>query len=144
EIWALHSLASLMLDRHKLDDAEKRFREALVIATRVGHEDSLTWIHAGLGRTYRAQGRLDQALREYERSLGIVEGIRARFQRAGRRSDFVDIRQSIYREAVVTALQAGQPGEAFAFAERARARAFLDLLGTQTSVTRARQPELAE
>jgi CHAT domain-containing protein/tetratricopeptide (TPR) repeat protein len=144
EIWALYSLATLKLDRHELDDAEKRFREALVIATRVGHEDSLMWVHAGLGRTYRAQGRLDEALREYERALGVVEGVRARFQRAAGRSDFVDTRQGLYREAVVTALQAGQLGEAFAFAERSRARAFLDLLGTQTSVARARQPELAE
>jgi CHAT domain-containing protein len=48
------------------------------------------------------------------------------------------------REAVRLALQAQRPEEAFALAERSRARAFLDLLGSQTTLSKGRTRALID
>ena len=51
-------------------------------------------------------------------------------------------KQSLYHEAVRVAVSLERPEESFGFAERTRARAFLDVLGTKTLLSRESTPEL--
>src|SRR5206468_1579999 len=49
----------------------------------------------------------------------------------------------LYQSAIRLALSLNQLAEGFAFAERSRARAFLDLLGTHTALSKGRTEALA-
>jgi CHAT domain-containing protein/tetratricopeptide (TPR) repeat protein len=125
-------------------DTQRGDREAagaLADAARAGLAAVETTIHAHLAERAVARGRHAEALAEYERALRLVEDVRAGLAGAGQRGLFVENKQEIYEGAVRAALALGRAGEAFAYAERARARAFLDMLGTRTVLSRVRAPE---
>ena len=92
---------------------------------------------AGLGRTEEAFAAARQAVRH-------IEEIRADLGDATLRSGFFEDKQGIYQQAVTLALQAQRPEEAFALAERSRSRTFLDLLGSQTTLSKGRTRALVD
>jgi hypothetical protein len=76
--------------------------------------------------------------------VALVEDVRSELQESNLRSGFLDEKQQLYQLAVTIALQAGQPAEAFGFAEGGRARAFLDLLGGQTTLSKGKTRALVQ
>src|SRR2546422_8710473 len=58
------------------------------------------------------------------------------------RSSFFEGKQELYQSAIRLALSLNQLAEGFAFAERSPARAFLDLLGTHTALSKGRTEAL--
>ena len=114
---------------------------ALADASRAGLVSVETTIHAHLAGRAAARGRHAEALAEYDRALRLVEDVRSQLEEGGQRGLFVENKQEIYEGAVRAALALGRTEAAFSYAERARARAFLDMLGTRTVLSRARAPE---
>jgi CHAT domain-containing protein len=96
------------------------------------------WALAGLGDAHAGLGQPAEALAAYARAVAAVEDVRSHLQEVGLRSGFLEDKQGIYHGAVASALRVGRPDEAFGYAERARARAFLDLLGGQTVLSKGR------
>ncbi len=124
--------------------AAQFFGDALPMALRSTNVDQQITVRAGLGRSYAAQGNVDRAAFEFSESISLMEGVRGRLHDAEFRASFVEDKQAIYEGAVRAMLDAGRPRDAFRLAEAARARAFLDLLGTRTSLARPRLKELAK
>jgi CHAT domain-containing protein len=119
------------------------FAEALEGAQRNKQVGLQVTLYNTLARTHAAQGRPAEALESYRRALDVVESIRAQLEDADVRSSFFESKQEIYQSAVRVALGLGQGADAFALAERSRARAFLDLLGTHTTLSKGRTQSLA-
>lgn len=142
-ITALNALANLEIRRQSFAKAETWLSEALGIATKAKHDTFLVQLHSTLGRAYYLEGRYDEALAELKRSLEIIESVRARFAQSTARSAYVENKQAVYHGAVLAALQTDRAAEAFTLAERSRSRAFLDMLGTHTSLARVMNPALA-
>ena len=88
--------------------------------------EAITWSNIGWVR--RQQEQLDEALAAYNRSIQIRERIRAGVAAEDLRTSLAASWRSIYEAAVLLQLQLGRPEEAYATAERARARSFLDQL----------------
>jgi CHAT domain-containing protein len=128
---ALSGLGEIALRVGELDEAEARYGEAVRIATSANVAAWLPWLHAGLGQVHAARRRFESALAEYQRALDVIETTRGRLQHPDARGQFIEDKQSIYQAAVIAALGSGRPAEAFALAERSRARAFLDMLGAR-------------
>lgn len=83
------------------------------------------------GRLDRAKGRRGEARRAFDEAIALIEDLR--FQVAGgddTRSQFLADRLAPYRERIALALADGQTDEAFHFAERSKARALLDVIGS--------------
>lgn len=114
------------------------YRRGLTLAARLNNPAALMWLNEGLARALGELGRTDEALAAAREAVGRVEEIRGGLGEAGFRSAFLEDKQRIYQEAVLLALRAQRPEEAFALAERSRARAFLDLLGSQTTLSKGR------
>ena len=77
--------------------------------------------------------RRSYSLRE---SLGIIESMRARVvPSADVRADFLEGKQGVYAEAVELLVEVGRADEALEIAERARARAFLDMLSARDTIS---------
>src|SRR5262249_24014121 len=74
----------------------------------------------------------------------LVEDVRGALQDAALRSGYLEDKQDMYQGAVWSAVFLGKPDEAFTLAERGRSRAFLDLLGTQTVLSKGRTRALGE
>ncbi len=104
------------------------FEQALAIQQQLGDapSEAVTW--SNIGYTRRQQGQLEQALAAYNESIAIRERLRAGVSAEELRTSLAAGWRSIYEAAALLQLHLGRPEAAYATAERARARTFLDQL----------------
>ena len=117
------------------------YEEAIAGARRTNQVWLLTSLHAGLAQFQATQGHTPQALDSARQAIELTESVRGQLQEAEMRSSFFEGKQELYQ--IRLALSLNQLAEGFAFAERSRARAFLDLLGTHTALSKGRTEALA-
>ena len=87
-----------------------------------------------LGRLRDETGDLDGAAAAFQRAMDDVDWVRGGIIRDDLRISFVQDKVALYEDAVRNALRRGNSAEAFAYVERARARALVDLLATGPSL----------
>jgi CHAT domain-containing protein/tetratricopeptide (TPR) repeat protein len=144
EVKILAAQGRLALNRHDWPRALAIYQQAIAQATKIGKGGSMMWLHHGVARAQARLGHPGEALASARRAIEAVEEVRGELQETALRSGFLEDKQTIYQAAVPMALDAGDPAEAFAFAERGRARAFLDLLGNQTTLSKGRTRALVD
>jgi CHAT domain-containing protein len=144
ELGARNSLGYLAIDRSDFPEALRQLDEAKKIAVATDNPAYVMWASNGIGRARFREGRYAEALDAYREAVGLAEGLRGSLQDAGLRSGFLEDKQEMYHGAVASAVALRKPEEAFALAERARSRAFLDLLGTQTVLSKGKTRALVE
>ncbi|MBI4829673.1 MAG: CHAT domain-containing protein, partial [Nitrospinae bacterium] len=83
----------------------------------------------GQGLARKAGGDRPGAAAAYREAVEVVEGMRAGIRIEEWKSGFLDDKQDMYEELILLLLDEGRTREAFLYAERARARGFVDLLG---------------
>lgn len=137
-------LAAVALARGDYPKALNLYQASHVLATHLNATPSLVFVTAGIGRAYAGQGRLGDARASLQQSVELLEALRSHLHEAALRSGFVEGKQEIYHDLIRVALALGDGEAAFGYAERARARAFLDLLGTQTALSKSRTPALMQ
>lgn len=91
---------------------------------------------ANLGFLYQEMGERERALDHYSQAIELIEGLRAGITSEEARAGFFTTVVDTYANAVLLCLAAGHAERAFNYVERARSRAFLDVLA-------ARSPELS-
>jgi CHAT domain-containing protein/Tfp pilus assembly protein PilF len=117
-------------------DASER---AAALSRETGSPNTL-WVarsHAGLA--LRALGRRGEARAAFEEAVSIVERLRSQVAGAeAQRQRFFEDKVAPYHALVELSLEEGRTAEALAYAERAKARALLDVLtGGRVGVTKA-------
>src|SRR3984893_17271708 len=132
EIAIMGGQANLAVSRQDWAKAAALYQQSIALATQIKRVGGLPYLYNGLARSYSELGRPEEA--EAGADLGDSE----------RRSGYFEGKQGIYRQAVYLALQAQHPDEAFALAERSRSRTFLDLLGSQTTLSKGRTRALVD
>lgn len=104
----------------------------------------MRWVaeHA-LGVVQRTLGRRQDALVAFRNSLSIIERIRSGVSREDEsKAGFLEDKQIVYADTVTLLAELGRSEEALETAERARSRAFLDLLAGRDVVSRPADVEL--
>ena len=144
EVDVLRSLGHIALARSDWPKALELFQKGVPLATQLKRPATLMWLYNDSARALGALGRLDEALAAAREAVRRAEDLRAELGDADQRGAFLDDKQGIYRQAVRLALQDQRPDEAFALAERGRSRAFLDLLGSQTTLSKGRTRGLVD
>jgi len=127
-------------------DAAGALRELVAVrseAERAGFTTKLIDIDRFTSQAHVKLGNPDAALAAVTSALTRIEATRADLQDATLRAGFLEHRQGLYESAVRLALRVDKVGDAFALAERARSRAFLDLLGS-ASLSKRRTAALAQ
>ena len=122
-------LADVELALGEPEPSRRLLREALQIADRLALPAVRADLRHRLGRTLAAQGRPEEALEQYRRSIAEIERIRGALQGDRLRAAFLGDHSLIYQDTTDTLLDLDNPGavvEAFDIAEQARARALLD------------------
>lgn len=145
----LDNLGAVAARAGRLDEAERFFREALDLSERANIRD-LAWpAILGLGDVAERRGRPAEALAFDRQAAAMIEGLRAR-QGSERPSVRLLARRLFAFEALIHLLtrlapafpDRGYAAEAFHWSERARARAFLDLVAASGGETGERPQPL--
>jgi CHAT domain-containing protein/Tfp pilus assembly protein PilF len=133
-------------------EAAAHYTQALQSAQRIHHRESEWRAERGLGALHLRAGRLDEARQHYARAIETIEGIRQEVQEDAARTVFLQRKMTAY-EGMVEILHrlhqaspaAGHDRQALAYAQRAKARAFLDLLAEARAEVRGMaEPEPLE
>lgn len=122
------ALGLLRQARGELADARSAFERALAAGEALGRRDLLAELHFRLGEALRLQGEDEAALAQYHAAAAVVEEARTPIRDEGLKISLLGRWQQIYERLVLHSLHLGQPEAAWAWAERARARAFAEQL----------------
>jgi CHAT domain-containing protein/tetratricopeptide (TPR) repeat protein len=104
------------------------YKQAMPLADSSGNIESQWECALGLGKSYKALGQLDEAIKYLRSAAELVEKERGKLSRDSFKTFNLDMRQDCFLELVDVLVKAHQPAEALEYAEKGRARAFLDLL----------------
>ena len=131
EAMTLYSLGMLYMRMEKTDEASKALKEAYSIGREVNLPE-VTW------RSLKAQAALliqknrpADAYMELKEAINIIEKMRGRIKVDEYKTGFLENKTDLYEEMVLLLLRMGRVEEAFNYAERARSRNFIDMLGNQ-------------
>ncbi len=101
---------------------------------------TLKWqIKYGLAKTYQRDGQLDEAKRNFEEALLIIEDQRTQLGSEEFRTGFFQDKIYVYADLIETLVNQNDLAEAFHVVERSKSRSFLDLLGTKALETARRE-----
>jgi CHAT domain-containing protein/tetratricopeptide (TPR) repeat protein len=104
------------------------YHAALDLALELGRREIVALIHYRIGHAEQRLGRADMALAAYDAAITVIEDTRAPVRDEGLLISLMGRWQQVYEAAIHICLDRGDGAGAFDYAERARARAFADLL----------------
>jgi len=104
------------------------YQEAWTIFREFGDTYEEVEVLANLASLHQDMGNPSMALDYYERAIHLIEGLRAGISSEAARAGFFATIVETYANAVLLCLEAGREELAFNYVERARSRAFLDML----------------
>ncbi len=135
-----HLVRALALWRlERLGEAELELKTAVEIFEVSGIEHSYALGLAGLGALSWKADRPDDALLHLRTSAELLESLQRELKAAGLVTSFAGYSpRAVYDLLVEVAVEQGRPDDAFAYAERTKARAFLDDLGNPRSTLGSR------
>jgi CHAT domain-containing protein/Tfp pilus assembly protein PilF len=103
---------------------------------------SLAATQGTLGRIYYRLRRFPEAEGALRKAVAGIEDLRSLLQSEELRESFFEDKIWVYENLILCLLARGKGPEAFDISERARARAFLDLLGNRVTLSRGRSASL--
>ncbi len=114
-----------------LDSALASYRTAGALYERLGYriQQALCLGNIGAIQTKRDDGT--DAATALQRAIAIIEELRGNLSSIDVRSSFVSNKYHLYENLIGLLVDQGSLGDAFLYAERAKARSFLDLLGNK-------------
>ena len=136
--WMLNGLGMVYMTRRDYAQAQHYFAESLAIAEKLNQLEIVYRNHGGLGRVYLRRQQPTEAIPHYARAIEIIETLRSSLDRAEFRESFVEDKLPIYAGMILAQVRTGNFEAAFNYNERARSRAFLDLLGSKVQLGRNR------
>lgn len=128
-VQGLYGLGWVYADLGRRDQA----RQTLEEAAREAHAlflDDIEWrAQRKLAQTYVAADDPEAAYDHYRQAVSVIEAMRSRLKVEEYKSGFMDDKMEIYEDIVLLLLRMDRVEEAFEFAERAKSRNFVDMLG---------------
>jgi len=109
-----------------LEEAARRYREALGTARELDIPALLYRAYYGLGRVAQRRGHLRKSHTYLRRAVRTVERLRRRLRMEDFRIGFLEDKLRVYQDAVLLCLRLGYEKEAFSYVERAKSGALVD------------------
>ena len=128
---ALQSIGDAQLQLRDMDEARETFERALKLSQKM-MVGEITWrAHSGLARVATDQGDKQVAFDHLAAAIERIEELRASIKIEEFRNGFLSNKLDVYEDMIRMLLDNGRTEEAFNYAERSRAKSFIDLLGAQ-------------
>jgi len=107
-------------------------RELLDSATLTPEFPETVWqAYYHLGRMYESLNQNDKAIESYMNSVSVIEKIRGNMTLDAFKSIYFDSKRDVYDRLINILLKNNKPIDAFQYSEKARARAFYDILANK-------------
>jgi CHAT domain-containing protein len=129
--------ATLAIMRRDLDAARARIADAAAIGDTLREPEFDFDVLRVRAQLAEAEGRADAAA-QYERAIEFLESWRGRIALGDLRMSVAELRLDAYEGAIRTHVAAGRHADAFAIAERARARLLLEVMAERFRADTAR------
>ena len=146
EAEALFARAEVARTRRQNDDALRDDAAAAEIAKALA-DPELEWrVAYGQGQALEALGRNDEAAASYRRAVALIEDVRSQLRDERFRASYLEDKYQVYVSLVQLLLKLGRTQEAFTYAEKLRARQYLEWMNRGLPPVRdeaRRQAELA-
>ncbi|KPV52801.1 hypothetical protein SE17_13335 [Kouleothrix aurantiaca] len=126
-------LGLLYQSQGRWDEALAAYGHARALAKDHQHAQRLALIHYRCGNVFEAQGRLESAHTAYVQAIEGIERLLGTVKPEDIKLGLLGTVQHVYEAMVRLCLRLNSRAEAFGYVERARSRAFLDLLSTRPS-----------
>ena len=128
---ALLELGNLALERKQWDLAISSFRKTYELSEDINIKEVSWRALRGEGFAFIQLGKNEQAVESYKKAVSLVDALRSAIKVEEFQNGFLTDKQDVYKELVLLLLNTGKIEESFQYAERAKSRSFIDLLGNQ-------------
>ena len=132
-------LGFLYQTQARWDAALAEYEHAIKLAYQLRNQYSANLIHYRRGNLFEHQGRSHDAFAAYVQAIEGIEAMRDATDAEALKIGLLGTAQQVYESMVLLCLALDRPAEAFHYVERARSRAFLDLLAKKQALA---DPEL--
>lgn len=131
EIPKLYILSKSLFETGNLSEAKEGY-DQLLGHPRISEIGGIYWIVlTDRAKIALAEGKKDAAEDLLKKAIEVIEKQRSSITTEAGRIGFVGDKQTAYSELIMLLLHSGRTAEAFAYVERAKARALVDLLASQ-------------
>ncbi|MGH9871454.1 MAG: CHAT domain-containing tetratricopeptide repeat protein [Pyrinomonadaceae bacterium] len=125
---ALCALGEIARSGGHHEEALQSFAAARTLGTTTGNPE-LSWrVEFGRGQSLESLNQNEAALEAYRAAIKIIEEVRSELREERFRAGYIEDKYQVYVALVELLLKLGRADEAFLFAEKLRARSYLDLL----------------
>ena len=143
---ALNLISTIHYHRGDYAESLRFLEQANSLARHLETPDYTAYSRTLTGRVFRASGQIEKARQAYDEAIAAMEN--ARVQVVGNEREqqrFFETRVTAYYEMIALLIEQNRADEAFAYAERSKARTLLDVLHSgKTDVTKAMTAEEQE
>jgi tetratricopeptide (TPR) repeat protein/CHAT domain-containing protein len=140
---ALNGMGDVYAHLGDYDKSVEHHQLALKVGTDIHYAQIIWYSHVGLARSLEQQNKLADALDHYRQSIEEIEKVRGQLLETEYRTGFLQRRLEVYENVVALLFRwhdrdhsQGYDRAAFTYAERAKARAFLDTLAEASAHVR--------
>ena len=130
-------ISKLLFETGDVTTAKEGFDKLLAMPQIEGNGEIYWMILFDRGRIAEMEGQHDQAAELYRRAIEIIEAQRSTINTEVGKIGFVGDKQDVYGRLVALLCSQGRYTEAFAYAERAKARALVDMLASRNRFPKA-------
>ncbi len=124
-------MGNLAMKRKNCSKAISAFKETEALAGKLKISEVHWRALRGQGKCLATDGNLNPATEAYKKAAEIVEDMRAAIKIEEFQNGFLTDKQDVFKELVLLLLDQNKTEEAFSYAEKAKSRSFIDLLGNQ-------------
>jgi CHAT domain-containing protein/Tol biopolymer transport system component/Tfp pilus assembly protein PilF len=128
---AMLEAGHLAIEKNTCDKAIVIFKQTEDLAKQLNIPEVHWRALRGGGVCLAKSGKLTEAAGLYEQAVAVVDGMRAAIKVEEFQNGFLTDKQDVYKELILVLLDLGKVKESFNYAERAKSRSFIDLLGNQ-------------
>ena len=130
-------LGQLYLGNKEFQSSLENLNKALQMAEQFRSARTIYLASSAIGDLYLQTQKPSEAIPYFKRAIENIESTRSLLQSEEFRSSFFEDKGQIYGGTILAHLAAGNVAEAFDYNERARSRAFLDILGSKVQLSRS-------
>src|SRR5262245_6206321 len=124
--------------------ALENFKKVLALGQSRQMPGQIRWATSRIGDILRETGNPAEAVPYYQRAIEQIESTRALLESEQYRQSYFEGGVGVYGRMIQGLLASGKTEEAFNYSERARSRAFLDVLGTKVQLANVKSGLLQE
>jgi CHAT domain-containing protein len=128
------SMGEIYFEQKNFPQALESFQKVLALGESRQMAGDITWAARRIGDILRESGKPDEAVPYYQRAIERIESTRALLDSEEYRQSYFEGGVGVYARMIQDLVASGRIEEAFNYSERARSRAFLDVLGTKVQL----------